>query len=250
MANELQGKVAVITGAGRGIGRAIALAFAEAGASVGCVARTRKEIDETAAMIKERGGQAIAVAADVCDLPALEGMYAAVVGAFGGLDIVVANAGVHAGKGTVEESDAADWERTIRINLIGSYYTVKAAVPYLKTRGAGKIITIGSGQGHKSSPGNSAYASSKAGLWMLTRVLSQELQSFNISVNELIPGPVVTAMTGNTSGQDGGQPSGVFAIEGEWVKQPEDVAPMALFLAAQPDVGPTAQSFSLMRRDR
>jgi 3-oxoacyl-[acyl-carrier protein] reductase len=250
MGAELVGKVAVITGAGRGIGRAIALAYAEAGASIGCVARTRAEIDETVAMIEARGGRAMAVAADVCDLSALESMYAAIAEAFGGLDIVVANAGVDKGRITVEDSDPSVWEQTIQINLIGSYNTVKAAIPYLKARGAGKIITVGSGQGHKSSPGGSAYAASKAGLWMLTRVLAQELQSFNISVNELIPGPVVTTMTSRTSGADGNQRKGAFDIEGEWVKQPEDVAPMALFLAAQPDVGPTAQSFSLMRRDR
>ena len=93
--------------------------------------------------------------------------------------------------------------------------------------------------------GTSAYACSKAGLWMFTRVLAQELLPYNISVNELIPGPVVTGLVGSQAAQR----RGVFAIEGEWAKTPEDVVPLALFLAAQPPVGPTAQSFSLMRRD-
>jgi 3-oxoacyl-[acyl-carrier protein] reductase len=105
---------------------------------------------------------------------------------------------------------------------------------------------VGSGVGHRGLPGSSAYACSKAGLWMLTRVLAQELAAYNISVNELIPGPVATDMTGAQAAQR----QGVFGIEGEWVKSPDDVVPLALFLATQPPIGPTAQSFSLMRRDK
>jgi 3-oxoacyl-[acyl-carrier protein] reductase len=90
----------------------------------------------------------------------------------------------------------------------------------------------------------SAYAVSKAGLWMLTRVLAQELAPYRISVNELIPGPVATSMTAQlVEGRES-----VFGIESEWTKSPDDVVPLALFLATQPDVGPTAQSYSLMRR--
>ena len=99
--------------------------------------------------------------------------------------------------------------------------------------------------GHKGKAGLGAYACSKAALWMFTRVLAQELWEFNISVNELIPGPVVTELTQGFD-QRGGS---VFQIDSEWIKTPDAVAPLALFLATQPDVGPTAQSFSLMRRD-
>ena len=84
----------------------------------------------------------------------------------------------------------------LEVNLLGAYYCAQAAIPALKQRGAGKIITVGSGLGHRGMVGLSAYACSKAGLWMLTRVLAQELWSYNISVNELIPGPVVTSMAG------------------------------------------------------
>ena len=104
---------------------------------------------------------------------------------------------------------------------------------------------MGSGLGHRGMAGTSAYACSKAGLWMLTRVLAQELWPYQISVNELIPGPVVTSM----AGEQAAQRQGAFAMEGEWVKTPEEVVPLALFLATQPPIGPTAQSFSLMRRD-
>ena len=127
-----------------------------------------------------------------------------------------------------------------------SDYCARAAIPYLKARGGGKIITIGSGIGHQGRVGSSAYASSKSGLWMLTRVLAQELWEHNISVNELVPGPVNTRPTADSAKR---QESSVFAIDSEWIKNPEDVAPLALFLATQPDKGPTAQSFSLIRRD-
>ena len=130
--------------------------------------------------------------------------------------------------------------------MIGAYYCARVAIPYLRQRGAGKIITVGSGIGHRGLPSSSAYACSKAGLWMLTRVLAQELWQFNISVNELVPGPVITDRTQDM--QDARQDT-VFAIDSEWIKTPEDVVSLALFLATQPDKGPTAQSYSLMRRD-
>jgi 3-oxoacyl-[acyl-carrier protein] reductase len=152
---------------------------------------------------------------------------------------------VGGGRQHVEDSDPEAWRTTLEVNLLGAYYCAQAAIPALKQRGAGKIITLGSGLGHRGMGGMSAYACAKAGLWMLTRVLAQELASSQISVNELIPGPVVTSMAGAQAAQ--GQ--GVFAIEGEWAKTPNEVVPLALFLATQPAIGPTAQSFSLMRRD-
>jgi 3-oxoacyl-[acyl-carrier protein] reductase len=241
----LQDQVAIVTGAGRGIGRAIAVAYAQAGASVCCAARTVAQIEETAQIIEQAGGQALSVRTDVTDLQAVERMVKGTVEAFGGLDILVINAGSHADRGhRVEESFPEKWRATLETNLFGAYYCARAAIPHLKRRGAGKIITVGSGMGHRGTAGGSAYACSKAGLWMLTRILAQELAEFKICVNELIPGPVETAMNPNAAKwRDVGGPGG------EWFKSPEDVAPLALFLATQPDVGPTAQSFSLMHRD-
>src|SRR5213596_3629801 len=151
----LTGKVAIVTGAGRGIGQAIARAYAGAGASVCCAARTVEQ--------------------------------------YGGLDILVINAGVDLDPHTVEHSQTELWRTTLETNLTGAYLCAKAAIPHLRQRGAGKIITVGSGLGHRGAPATAAYACSKAGLWMLTRVLAQELAQDNISVNELIPGPVETA---------------------------------------------------------
>ena len=240
----LEGKVALITGAGRGIGRAIALAYAEAGASVCCAARTVSEIEEAVASIQAVGGQALAVQTDVTRQDEVEQMVEKTVNHFGGLDILVINAGVNlANNQPVATSDPDEWRATIELNLIGAYYCARAAIPHLKARGAGKIITVGSGHGHRGLAENSAYGCSKAALWMFTRILAQELAEFNISVNELIPGPVQTAM--NPFPLDHTPPEGST----EWFKRPEDVAPLALFLASQPATGPTAQSFSLMRRD-
>jgi 3-oxoacyl-[acyl-carrier protein] reductase len=244
----LAGQVALITGAGRGIGRAIALAYAEAGAAVGCAARTQREIDGVAAEIRAGGGQAIAIPTDVTDRAAVQQMTETVVAAFGGLDILVINAGVNRDRRTVEESVPEEWLGTLDVNLNGAYYCAQAAIPHLKARGGGKIITTGSGMGHRGSPERSAYCVSKAGLWMLTRCLAQELWPFQISVNELVPGPVQTAMAPAPS-KPGSDSSAGPSAQSEWQKRPEDVVPLALFLATQPLVGPPPQSFNLMRRD-
>jgi 3-oxoacyl-[acyl-carrier protein] reductase len=241
---ELEGKVAVITGAGRGIGKAIAIAYAKAGASVVCAARTLTEINRTADEITKLGGRALAVKADVTCIDSVNNIFRIAEETFGGIDILVINAGANCDRETVENSDPENWKRTMDVNLFGAYYCARSVIPYLKKRGSGKIITIGSGLGHRGYPGGSAYSCSKAGLWMLTRILAQELLQYNISVNELIPGPVQTSIDDNSKTD-----SAVKTMDSEWHKQPEDVVPLALFLACQKDIGPTAQSYSLMRRD-
>ncbi len=233
----LQDKVAVITGAGAGIGRAIAQAYAQAGAAVVCSARRAADIRETAALIEAAGGRAIAQVADVADYAAVAELFRQAHASFGGVDIVVASAGVALEQLPIADSDPVLWRQTIDINLTGAYHTAHAAIPYLRQRGGGKILMIGSGQRKRPRAGVSSYACSKSGLWMLVESLALELQDENISVNELIPGPVRTNMTRN----------GILS-SGEWVKEPEDVTPMALFMASLPDQGPSAQSFSLMRR--
>lgn len=239
----LNGKVALITGASKGIGRALAIGFASAGAAVACAARTGALLDQVVDEIRRSGGRALAVVADVTRESDVQHMLRETADYFGKLDILVINAGGNLDDDFVEQSDSETWRSTIELNLFGAYYCAKAAIPYLKANGVGKIITLGSGLGHHGIPQRSAYACAKAGLWMLTRVLAQELQDDNISVNELIPGPVDTGRISGAFRQS------VLEKQHEWLKTPEDVVQLALFLASQPDVGPTAQSFSLMRRD-
>jgi 3-oxoacyl-[acyl-carrier protein] reductase len=240
--DELKGKVSIVTGAGRGIGRAIAVGFANAGAAVCCAARTAKEIEDVANQISKDGGKAIAVTTDQGNLSSVENMVDATVKAFGGLDILVVNAGVsNLTFGPVDESDPKAWEDTIQINLVGAYYCARAAVPHLKKRGTGKIIFIGSGTGHTGLTFRTAYSSSKAGVWMLTQTLAQEVSENNISVNEIQPGRVLTSGFYQPGHKIPDRPM-------EWAKQPEDVVPLALFLATMPDKGPTANTYPLNRR--
>jgi 3-oxoacyl-[acyl-carrier protein] reductase len=242
----LKDRVALVTGAGKGIGRAIAQAFARQGAAVCCAGRTAADLDAVVADITGAGGRAIASTVDVSSPEAVQRMVEGCVEAFGRLDILVINAGVGAEGASVEESDIQRWRRTLDVNLFGAYLCAKAAIPALRRSGGGKIITIGSGLGHRGLPQISDYACAKAGLWMLTRVLAQELAADGIAVNELIPGPVDTGMTATAAAQSHLQSTP--ALQQEWFKQPDDVVPLALFLALQPPRGPTAQSYSLGRR--
>jgi 3-oxoacyl-[acyl-carrier protein] reductase len=239
----LAGQIALVTGAGRGIGRTIARAYASAGAHVVVASRTAAELDALVAEIEETGGAGTAVPTDVTSPEAVERLFAR-IDEVGGVDVVMLNAGGLPGRGPVADSDLTSWNETIALNLTAAYLCARAAIPRLRARGGGKIILVGSGIGHRGVPEFSAYACAKAGQWMLTRVLAQELQADAISVNELIPGPVRTDIgTGDFGG------AGTTTFAGEWSKTPDDVVPLALMLATQPNHGPSAQSFSLMRRD-
>lgn len=241
---QLSGKVAAVTGGGRGIGRAIALAFAREGADLCVVARTRDEVEAVAEEVRAAGRRALAVAADVTDRAQVETMAAQVRGMFGRMDLLVNNAGGALARGSVLESDPDLWVKDVTVNLLSAYLVTRAHLPLMVASGGGRIINIGSGMGHQAGVGQSAYRAGKAGLWMFTRCLAEEVWPHGIEVNELVPGPVATSLTQGRM-RVGGPPP--FAPS-ERVKTPEEVAALAVYLAAQPSGGPTAQSFSLARR--
>jgi 3-oxoacyl-[acyl-carrier protein] reductase len=240
----LNGKIGLVTGAGRGIGRAIAVAFAREGASLVLAARSASELESAVEEVRSLGRWAIPVVTDVSRRDQVSELAAAVRTEFGRLDILVNNAGGGLERNSILDSDADLWIEDVTVNCISAYLVSRALLPLMIESGGGRVINVGSGMGHRPTAGGSAYHVGKAGMWMLTRCLAEEVWQHNIAVNELIPGPVATRLTGGHM-QVGGPPP---YADSEVIKAPEDVAPLALFLANQPDGGPTAQSFSLTRR--
>lgn len=236
-------QVAVVTGAGRGIGRAIAEAYAAAGASVVLAARTRSELDVVASGVAAAGGTALVVPTDVADTDQVRALVDATAERFGRLDIVVANAGV--GGFADADDPVAAFRAVLEVNTVSIYALVDAARPLLSAQG-GKVIVMGSGAGYRPFPGGAAYSTSKAATAMLVRVLATELRPANVAVNEIVPGPVRTELASTVIDADDLPP----AIALEWFKEPADVAGLALFLAGLPNDGPSGQSFSLLGRDR
>ena len=237
---SLDGKIALVTGAGRGIGRAIAAAFAREGADLALAARSAAELASAVDEIRGLGRRAVAVPTDVARRSQVDALADAVRTEFGRLDVLVNNAGGGLEKNSVVDSDPDLWVEDVTVNCISAYLVSRALLPLMIETGGGRVINVGSGMGHRPTAGGSAYHVGKAGLWMLTRCLAEEVWQHNVAVNELIPGPVATRITP----RDGPPPYAASEV----IKEPEEVAPLALFLAAQPDSGPTAQSFSLTRR--
>ncbi len=241
---RLAGKIVLVTGGGRGIGRAIAIACAREGADLCLVARTQSQIESVAGEIQALGRRAVAIPADVTEADSVNALAERVREAFGRVDILFNNAGGGIEPKPILESDPDLWVKDVTVNLTSAYLVTRALLPLIAGTGGGKIINIGSGMGHRAGPKSSAYHVGKAGLWMFTRCLAEEVWEHGIDVNELIPGPVETHLTRGRM-QAGGPPP---FTPSERVKSPEDVAPLAVYLATQPPGGPTAQSFSLTRR--
>ena len=191
---KLDGQVAIITGAGRGIGRAIALAYAREGARLALAARNEAEIEETAAAVSELGGETITVRTDVTSQIATERLARRVVEHFGRIDVLVNNAGISGPVGPLESNDIAEWVDTINVNLTGTFLVCRAVIPVMLQQGSGRIINL-SGAGVANAWSNmSAYCSSKAAVVRLTEVIAQELDGKGITVNALGPGSVHTSM--------------------------------------------------------
>ncbi len=209
---SLKGKTAIVTGAGRGIGKAIALTLAEAGADVTVVARTAEQIEKTAAEIRKLGRKALAVPADITRRAQVENVVSQTVKQFGKLDILVNNAGIDilkpvafvpglklTGWQVADSWDTPlteeDWHAVLNTNLTSAFLFAQAVAPYLLKQKSGKVISVSSNSADLAPPYSSPYCVSKAGLSMFTRCLATEWAPFNICVNAVGPGDVLTAMT-------------------------------------------------------
>ena len=182
---DLSGQVALITGASRGIGRAMALGFAQAGASIVVSSRKAEGVQAVADEIRALGGRAHAVAAHVGQEAAVAGLVAQAVETFGGIDVVINNAATNPHFGALLDASELQWDKILEVNLKGPFHVIRHAVPHLRARGGGLILNIASVAGLRPSPAMGIYSVSKAGLLMLTRALAVELGPDHIRVNAL-----------------------------------------------------------------
>ena len=197
----LTGQVAVITGGGRGIGRAIALKFAGEGAAVVVAARTKSEIEAVAKEIRDAGGRAAAVPVDVAEEKHCEHLIRASEAQFGRVDILVNNAGEYGPVKPVEEINPAEWDRVIAVHLRGAYLLTRLALPGMYARGSGVILNISSLSAKSAFGWGSPYAAAKAGMLGLTRVTAAEAARKGVRVNAICPGPVTETKMSKDLGQ-------------------------------------------------
>ncbi|GAB4532870.1 MAG: SDR family oxidoreductase [Anaerolineae bacterium] len=229
---DLAGRVAIVTGAGRGIGRAIAMSLADAGAWV-CVNDINPDTARaTAGEIRERGGQAFEYTADVSHKMQVGAMIEAVRDRWDRLDILVNNAGVEP-KASVLELDEWDWQRTLDVNLKGTFICTQLAGRVMRDQGGGVIVNVASIAGFKSPlPNASAYCASKAGVVGFTRECAREFAAYQIRVNAICPGVIITPMTEQSRSNPDVMRKWLEDIPAQRLGEPEEVAGVVLFLCS------------------
>lgn len=227
--NLIKGKVAIITGASSGIGRAAATLFAANGAAVVLVARRQEPLDKLVRDILASGGQAIAIAGDVAEDRTHQNAVAAAQSAFGGLHIGFNNAGVVGAIKPLAEIEPQEWLEVISVNLTAAYLGARAQIPAMLEQGAGALVFTGSFVGNSVGlPGMGAYAAAKAGLMGLVRAIAADYAAAGIRANALLPGGTATEMAGDAAQREWA--AGLHAMKR--IAEPEEIAKAALFLAS------------------
>lgn len=232
METDLTGKVALITGGSRGIGRAIALGFAQAGASVVLASRKQPALDGVAEEIRQAGGTALPVAAHAGDEDALAALVEKSLAEFGQIDILVNNAATNPHFGPLLEATPALWDKILQVNLRGAFLLCRLVVPGMRTRGGGSIINMASVEGLRPSKGLGVYSVSKAALIMLTQALAQELGPDGIRVNALAPGLIKTDFSAALWQSPAVAEAATARTPARRIGDPGDVVGAALFLAS------------------
>jgi NAD(P)-dependent dehydrogenase (short-subunit alcohol dehydrogenase family) len=250
---QLHDRVALVTGAGRGIGRAVALALAAEGARVAVSARTTAELDEVVGLVEKRGGQALALSADLSDRTVPARIVAQVKQAWGPIEILVNNAGVGSSgdpRPVVSFNDDY-WDLSLAVNLTAPYLLSKAVLPDMLARRWGRIINVASINGKIGSLHGAAYTASKHGLLGLTRTLALETAAERITVNAICPGPVHTVMNDRRIEYDAERRGiGLAELEAGLTPigrrlEPEEIAPWAVYLAGDAAAAVTGQAFNI-----
>ena len=240
---DLAGKVALISGASRGIGAAIAHCYASMGASVVLSSRKQAALDEVAAAIRDDGGRALAVAAHTGDGTAVSALVEQAVSAFGGIDILVNNAATNPHFGPILAAEESHWHKILDVNVVGYFRMAKACSAAMTKRGGGKIINVASIAGKRAQPGMGVYSVSKAAVLMLTEALAAELAEAGIQVNAIAPGYVKTAFS-RAIWQDAELNQAVLrAVPQKRIADSDELTGIALYLASDASSFTTGSTF-------
>ena len=221
----------MVTGASRGLGRAMAIALAEAGASIALAARSKPDLEETAHRIEAAGGRALVVPTDVASYPAVEALMRMAVASFGRLDVIVNNSGIARPK-PLAETAPEDWHAVLGVNLTGVFYGCRAAAPYLIAQRSGKVINLASVLGAVGLPNYAVYGATKGGVIALTRTLGVEWARHNVQVNAIAPGWFVTEMNEEAFADPRINERLTRDIPARRTGRIEEIGPLAVFLAS------------------
>lgn len=252
--SRFEGKVAVITGGGTGIGRATSLVLAEQGADIVVVSNVADQAEAVAREVRALGRKGVARVVDVTDIAAVDALAASVSAEFGRTDILVTCAGVMGARKLLTETTAEEWRRTIEVNLNATFYCIKAFLPGMLARNSGRIITLSSASGKLPAALNSDYAASKHGVVGLTKALALELgilRKNGVTANTLCPGPIDTPMMDAIADHfDGpGHREAFHAKAARNIQRrmldPTEVANMAAYLASEEARGVTGQAMNI-----